>query len=64
MCNLYRLTRPNAEVARWFEAIDQLGGANFAEEVFPGTSGAVIADSVLTSMNWGFPLRRKGAKGR
>lgn len=64
MCNLYRLTRPNAEVARWFEAIDQLGGANFSEEIFPGTPGAVIADGALTSMNWGFPLQRKGAKGQ
>ena len=44
MCNLYRMTKPNSEVARWFDAIDQLGGANFGEEVFPGYPGAVVAD--------------------
>ena len=64
MCNLYRMTKPNSEVARWFDAIDQLGGANFGEEVFPGYPGAVVADGALVSMTWGFPLSRKGAKGQ
>jgi putative SOS response-associated peptidase YedK len=63
MCNLYRMTKPNSEVARWFDAIDQLGEANFGEEVFPGYSGAVVADGALVSMTWGFPLGGKGAKG-
>ena len=64
MCNLYRMTKPNSEVARWFDAIDQLGGANFGEEVFPGYPGVVVADGALVSMTWGFPLSRKGAKGQ
>ncbi len=64
MCNLYRMTKPNSEVARWFDAIDQLGGANFGEEVFPGYPGAVVANGALVSMTWGFPLSRKGAKGQ
>ena len=44
--------------------IDQLSGANFGEEVFPGYPGAVVADGALVSMTWGFPLSRKGAKGQ
>ncbi|MEP1080419.1 MULTISPECIES: hypothetical protein [Alphaproteobacteria] len=58
------MTKPNSEVARWFDAIDQLGGANFGEEVFPGYFGAVVADGALVSITWGFPLSRKGAKGQ
>mgnify|MGYP003121304836 CR=1 FL=1 len=58
------MTKSNSEVARWFDAIDQLGGANFGEEVFPGYPGAVAAKGALVSMTWGFPLSRKGAKGQ
>ncbi|MXP10011.1 SOS response-associated peptidase [Pseudoblastomonas halimionae] len=64
MCNLYRMTRSNAEIARWFEAVNDLGGANFGEEVYPGYPGAVLAEGRLVSMSWGFPLARKGAKGQ
>lgn len=56
MCNLYRLIRPRAEVARWFDAVDQLGGVNLANEVYPGHPGLVVADGALARMTWGFPL--------
>lgn len=56
MCNLYRLTRPRAEVAKWFDAVDRLGGVNLADEVYPGYPGLVVADGVIARMTWGFPL--------
>jgi len=64
MCNLYRMTKGKDEVAKWFEAIDELGGANFGEEVYPGYPGLVVADGVLRQMNWGFPLAMKGKSGQ
>jgi putative SOS response-associated peptidase YedK len=64
MCNLYRMTKAPGEVAKWFAAIDKLGGANFGEEVYPGYPGAVVAGGALASMTWGFPLQRTGAKGQ
>lgn len=64
MCNLYRMTKAPAEVARWFDARDEVVGANFAEEVYPGYPGLVVADGALRTMNWGFPLVMKGAKGQ
>ena len=64
MCNLYRMTKPRGEVARWFGAIDEAGGANFGEEVYPGYPGLVVAEGTLRSMTWGFPLAMKGAKGQ
>ncbi|MCP9222847.1 SOS response-associated peptidase [Erythrobacter sp. LQ02-29] len=64
MCNLYRLTKTTAEVANWFSAIEQLAGANFAGEVFPGTPGMVVTEGALVSMSWGFPLQRTGSKGQ
>ncbi len=33
MCNLYRMTKNKDEVAKWFDAIDNLAGANFGAEV-------------------------------
>ena len=61
MCNLYRMTRAQAEIARLFDvAVD--ARANFADEVYPGYSGAVIADGQLRSMVWGFPLAQKSKK--
>ncbi|WP_255357734.1 MULTISPECIES: hypothetical protein [unclassified Erythrobacter] len=33
MCNLYRMTKNKDEVAKWFDAIDDLAGANFGAEV-------------------------------
>ncbi len=64
MCNLYRMTKSHAEVANWFRATNDLGGANFGAEVFPAYPGAVVADGAVVSMTWGFPLQRKGAKGQ
>lgn len=64
MCNLYRMTKPVGEVAKWFDAVNAMEGANFAEEVYPGYPGAVIADGRLRQMSWGFPYAATGAKGQ
>ena len=61
MCNLYRMTKAQAELARLFR-VDSAPGANFAEEVYPGYPGAVIVDGHLRSMIWGFPLVLKSKK--
>ena len=64
MCNLYRMTRTVDEVARWFDAIDAAGGANFAAEVYPGYPGLVVAEGQVRQMSWGFPLVLKGKSGQ
>lgn len=64
MCNLYRMTSSRSEVAKWFEAADRLGGANFGAEVFPGYPGSVVAQGQLRQMTWGFPLAMKGRQGQ
>jgi putative SOS response-associated peptidase YedK len=64
MCNLYRMTKNKDEVAAWFALVDSLGGANFAEEVYPGYPGLVIAAGALKPMTWGFPLVMKGKQGQ
>lgn len=64
MCNLYRMTKTPDEVAGWFDAVSELGGANFSAEVYLGYPGMVIANGTLRSMSWGFPLQVKGAKGQ
>ena len=64
MCNLYRMTKNKDEVAAWFDAVNELGGANFGEEVYPGYPGAVVVDGRLTQMSWGFPLVMKGKNGQ
>ncbi len=64
MCNLYRMTKNADEVAKWFDAMNELGGANFGEEVFPGYPGSVVAEGKLTQMSWGFPLVMKGKNGQ
>lgn len=68
MCNLYRMSKSQDEVAHFFAAIAQdmavsLGG-NAPEMVYPGYPGIVMAEGRLTQMTWGFPLNRKGAKGQ
>lgn len=68
MCNLYRMTKGAAEVARLFGA-EAAPGANFAAEVYPGYPGLVVARSeggglVTRTMTWGFPLAMKGKGGR
>jgi len=64
MCNLYRMTRTAAEVAAWFGAVEEAGGANFAAEVYPGYTGLVVAGGAVRAMTWGFPLVLKGAMGQ
>ena len=64
MCNLYRMTKNTDEVAAWFDAVNEAGGANFGAEVFPGYPGAVVAGGALKQMTWGFPLVMKGKNGQ
>ena len=64
MCNLYRLAKEHAEVARHFRVRNAIIGANLPAQVYPGYPGAVIAGGELRQMTWGFPLARKGAKGQ
>ena len=64
MCNLYRMTKNKDEVAAWFDAVNELGGANFGAEVYPGYPGAVVAGGTLKQMTWGFPLAMKGKNGQ
>jgi putative SOS response-associated peptidase YedK len=64
MCNLYRMTKNVTEVAKWFDAIEGTGGANFAAEVYPGYTGLVVAEGAVRAMTWGFPLVLKGKQGQ
>ncbi len=64
MCNLYRMTKNADEVAKWFDAIEAAGGANFGEEVYPGYPGLVVAEGAVKPMSWGFPLVMKGKSGQ
>jgi putative SOS response-associated peptidase YedK len=64
MCNLYRMTRKAGEVAAWFDAVEAAGGANFADEVYPGYPGLVVAEGALRAMAWGFPLVLTGKQGQ
>lgn len=68
MCNLYRMSKSQDEVAHFFDAIGQdlsvSPGGNAPELVYPGYPGMVLAEGRLAQMTWGFPLARKGAKGQ
>ena len=64
MCNLYRMTKSRAEVARLFEVDAGDNGGNFGEEIFPGYPGLVVAQDRVRQMNWGFPLAMKGKNGQ
>lgn len=64
MCNLYRMTKTASEVAAWFDAVEGAPGANFAEEVYPGTTGLVVTEGAVKTMVWGFPLVLKGKQGQ
>lgn len=55
MCNLYRMTKGTAEVAKLF-AVEADPGINIATELYPGYPGLVVADGRAQAMNWGFPL--------
>lgn len=63
MCNLYRMTKPHAEVAQLFGASSGQQG-NAGEEIFPGYPGLVIASDGLRTMHWGFPLSLRGKSGQ
>ncbi len=63
MCNLYRMTRGVDEVARLF-AVEPERGANFAEELYPGYPGLVVAAGHARAMTWGFPLILTGKQGQ
>lgn len=63
MCNLYRMTKGTAEIAQLFKAEPDLA-ANYAQEVYPGYPGLVVADGATRAMNWGFPLVLKGKQGQ
>lgn len=63
MCNLYRLNKGTAEIARLFAA-EPDPGANYAQEVYPGYPGLVIAEGRARAMTWGFPLVLKGRQGQ
>jgi putative SOS response-associated peptidase YedK len=64
MCNLYRMTKTRSEVAAWFDAADGAQGGNWAEEVYPGYPGLVVAQGAVKAMAWGFPLVLKGQQGQ
>ncbi|MWV27483.1 SOS response-associated peptidase [Aurantiacibacter rhizosphaerae] len=68
MCNLYRMSKSQDEVAHFFDAIAQdlsvSPGSNAPEMVYPGYPGMVLAEGRLAQMSWGFPLNRTGAKGQ
>ena len=63
MCNLYKLRRSAEEIAHLFGASAR-PGANFADEVYPGYSGLVVAEGEARAMTWGFPLERTGKRGK
>ena len=63
MCNLYRMTKGTAEVAKLFEVVADLS-ANYAQEVYPGYPGLVVAQGRARAMTWGFPLVLKGRQGQ
>ncbi len=67
MCNLYRMTKPAAEVAGFFASVAQdlrVAPGNAAEEVYPGYPALVLAAGEVRPMIWGFPLVLTGAKGQ
>jgi putative SOS response-associated peptidase YedK len=68
MCNLYKMTKTVAEVAKLFEAAADPPG-NAGETVYPGYPGIVVAADGgaglrVRQMVWGFPLVLKGKNGQ
>lgn len=69
MCNLYRMTKSQDEIAQLFDAVDAGPPANFGEEVYPGYPGLVVASNAegrfqVGTMSWGLPLVMKGKNGQ
>ena len=63
MCNLYRLSKGPAEIAKLFAAQADPPG-NAGEMVYPGYPGVVVAEGRVRQMTWGFPLAMKGKSGK
>lgn len=63
MCNLYRLSKGPAEIAKLFGALADPPG-NAGESVYPGYPGYVMAGGRVRQMTWGFPLALKGKSGQ
>ena len=67
MCNLYKMTKTVAEVAKLFGAVADPAG-NAGETVYPGYPGIVVAPESgglrVRQMTWGFPLVLKGRNGQ
>ena len=67
MCNLYKMTKTVAEVAKLFGAAADPPG-NAGDTVYPGYPGIVVAPDGGTlrvrQMTWGFPLVLKGKNGQ
>lgn len=63
MCNLYRLSKGPAEIAKLFGAVADPPG-NAGESVYPGYPGYVMAEGRVRQMTWGFPLTLKGKSGQ
>jgi putative SOS response-associated peptidase YedK len=63
MCNLYHMTSSAAEVAALFRR-PMPAPANYAEEIYPGYPGLVVAGETVRPMTWGFPLVLKGKSGQ
>lgn len=55
------MTAPREAVAGLFKARPDTT-ANFAEEVYPGYPGLVVADGQVQAMTWGFPLVLKSKR--
>lgn len=69
MCNLYRMTKTQDEIAQLFGVVDSGRPSNFGEEVYPGYPGLVVAANAegqyqVGSMSWGFPLVMQGKNGQ
>lgn len=63
MCNLYRLSKGPAEIAKLFGGVADPPG-NAGESVYPGYPGYVFAGGRVRQMTWGFPLVIKGKNGQ
>jgi putative SOS response-associated peptidase YedK len=67
MCNLYKMTKTVAEVAKLFGAAADPPG-NAGDTVYPGYPGIVVAPDGgglrVRQMVWGFPLVLKGKNGQ
>jgi putative SOS response-associated peptidase YedK len=63
MCNLYRLSKGPAEIAKLFAAQADPPG-NAGEMIYPGYPGLVVAEGRVRQMTWGFPLAMKSKSGQ